>query len=76
MPLRTAIVRDGQPLPLRFGGWHLQCMLDVVEIETGTKNPLGALPYTATAEHTFTDPADGEVLTIKPGDRLDAWRDR
>lgn len=36
--------------------------------------PLNDGPYTMKSEITFLDTADGEVLVLKPGDILSAWR--
>jgi hypothetical protein len=31
--------------------------------------------FTLLGTHTFTDPSDGEIFTLNPGDRLEVWRD-
>lgn len=36
--------------------------------------PLNDGPYTLKSEIKFRDTADGELLILKPGDILDAWR--
>lgn len=71
MPLHTQIVRDGQPLALRWGWWHVNCMDTAAEAEGGN---LSRENVTLTREHTFTDPEDGEVLAPLPGDVLTWFR--
>lgn len=34
MPLNAAIVRDGKPLPLRWGGFHVCAMIYAIAFET------------------------------------------
>lgn len=83
MALRTQIIDAGtdhpRKMPNGWGWWHLECMAATITDETGVAGFWSALsecPYIVKSEHTFTDPADGEVLIFSPGDRLDAWRDR
>lgn len=82
MPLQTAIVRNGQPLRLRWGWWHVQVMAEQSALDTGVTYdpcrmfdaPVFSGPHTVTTERTFQDPSDGEVLTFLPGDVLQASR--
>ena len=85
MPLRTAIIDKGtdQPrkMPNGWGWWHVERMAEVIREEAGlpeadTMTVLNRTPWEVQAEHTFTDPSDGEVLVLNPGDYLHAWRDR
>ena len=43
--------------------------------DTAILTVLNQCPHTVQQEHTFTDPSDGEVLTLSPGDVLEAWRE-
>lgn len=85
MALRTAIIRDDEPvrLPNGWGWWHVECMAKAIRAEEDQPDLalFDALclqdgRYTLTRGHTFTDPDDGEVLVLKTGDVLKAWRDR
>jgi len=79
MALCTQILRDGEnlKLPHGWGWWHVECMLRVVRDEVGAEAGLQQLDrHVVLKDHTFTDPDDGEVLTLKPGDQLVAYRDR
>lgn len=86
MALRTAITDKGadQPrsMPHGWGWWHVERMAEVIRSEAGllpeadTMTVLNRTPWVVQSEHTFTDPTDGEVLTLAPGDTLHAWRDR
>lgn len=40
MPLNTAVIRDGKPLALRWGGWHRGVMIYAVALDSG-KGPFG-----------------------------------
>lgn len=71
MPLNIQIVRDGEPLKLRWGFWHLDCISSALRVEGKTLNDYD---YVLTEEHEFTDETDGEVLKLLPGDRIQAWR--
>lgn len=73
MPLLTEITRDGEKLKLRWGWWHVNCMSDAAEAEGVRLADVGE--YVLTQEHTFTDESDGEVLVLKPGDKLSMWRE-
>ena len=83
MPVYTTLERNGTPLPLRWGGWHLECLWLAMVAEVGEEalayprtwaGSPNSEPYTLTAAHTFTDPDDGEVLVIRPGDVYSAGR--
>lgn len=49
----------------------MNCMDTAAEAEGGN---LSRENVTLTREHTFTDPEDGEVLTLLPGDVLTWFR--
>jgi hypothetical protein len=68
MPLMTQIIRKGEPLELRWGFWHLNCIAKALD-EEGVE---GGFPssYTFQNSYEFTDPADGEVFTLKAGDEV------
>lgn len=72
MPLETQIERNGQLLPLRWGWWHVHCMVEAAKAEGVDLHSTGT--HTLSQEHTFTDPADGEVLKLQPGDTLRMFR--
>ena len=119
MPLSTQILRNGEPIPVRWGDFHVAAMalaaaFDVREgflsdltaiYETGAlppeafdcypdapfpitrsiafeiasypvlaKTPLNEGSYTLTRKHKFIDLVDGEVLELRPGDELLAYR--
>lgn len=72
MALMAQIVDEGKPRELRWGFWHMACILGVIEKEEGDMNTV----HTVKEFHTFTDPSDGEVLEFHPGTVLHVWRDR
>ena len=84
MALCTSITDAGTDTPraVRWGWWHVECMAKVIRTEgnmpadTAILDVLSSCPWQVKGEHTFTDPVDGEVFTLHPGDTLDAWRDR
>jgi hypothetical protein len=86
MALLTRITDAGadQPrtMPNGWGWWHVERMAEVIRTEGNLPDDVALLtvlnqcPWTVEQEHTFTDPTDGEVLVLSPGDVLDAWRDR
>ena len=73
MPLVTEIRRDGNRLSLNWGWWHLNCMVSAAKAEGHDLFAEGKVTLTET--HSFTDPEDGEVLVLMPGDELGAWRE-
>jgi hypothetical protein len=80
MPLHTQIERDGQPLELRWGWWHVQCMQEAAILDVskdwGIEAPWEQTPLYLKGVQmlhngvTFEDPSDGEILELKPGDVL------
>ncbi len=81
MPVTTYLLRDGEPVTLRWGWWHIDCLWRAMCDEVGEealaypRTYMGfpnSEPFTFAAEHTFTDPSDGEVFVILPGDVYDA----
>ncbi len=79
MPMRTQLIRDGEPVSLRWGLWHVQSIGAAIAIEKGVEDPFadhckGAWDHSR-EDHTFArqwiceDPADGEVMVIEPGDQ-------
>ena len=86
MALCTAIVDAGtdepRKMPHGWGWWHVERIAEVIRTEadlpedTALLTVLNQCPWEVQSPHTFTDPTDGEVLHLSPGDRLDAWRDR
>ena len=79
--LMTQFVREGELVPLRWGWWHISCFLDAfrseqLEAPDGESDDLSArTEYSFRRDWEFVDPSDGEVLTIRPGDRFRWWRD-
>ena len=87
MALRTMITDAGstepRKMPHGWGWWHVERMAEVIRVEGDIPADMPLLdaltvccPWTVKEPHTFTDPTDGEVLHLSPGDVLDAWRDR
>ena len=86
MALLTSITdRDTdrpRKMPHGWGWWHVERMAEVIRIEMGLPEDTAILtvlnqcPHEVRQPHVFTDPTDGEVLALHPGDVLDAWRDR
>lgn len=72
MPLNTQIIRNGEPLALRWGWWHVQVMLETAELEGVDLRKKGS--HTVKEAITWEDPADGEVLPLLPGDVLTMYR--
>lgn len=71
----TQTTRGDAPLSLRWGWWHNDCFLAAYQAEQpeGEWRDLFDPGYTYTEAHSFTDPADGEVLNIQPGDTFSWW---
>jgi len=74
MPLSTQIIRDGEPLELRWSLWHAACMHEAAKREGKDINQLGTVVLEE--NHTFVDESDGEVLNLKKGDILKMWHSR
>ena len=120
MPLCTQIIRDGTPITLNWGDFHVAAMIlatladekpmsEVMhytypdkdtEYAGKTQDDYPAIPcpinwgiafqltsygvigntrlndgaYTLKHQHRFIDVSDGELLTLEPGDVLEAWR--
>lgn len=89
MPAETQLVRDGKPVNLRWGWWHVDCLRTAVmnedtrmavPIHDGRSQPfyMGLLnnpgTYKFRKDHTFIDETDGEVFEIKEGDEYSAYR--
>lgn len=80
MPLVTEFIHRGAPQWLPWGWWHVQRFIDAYNEEVGEEvrkiTPLGQLTeYTFADRHEYTDPTDGEVLIIVPGDKFRWWRE-
>lgn len=76
MPIITSL-RDenNEPIALCWGRWPLDVIWEAIDEELDTiAVPSEVCPYVFTKEHTFTDPADGEVLVLKPGYTYDQHR--
>ena len=73
--MNTQFRRAGadEPARLRWGWWHVDCFSRAVEAEGGTWTGAFDPGYVFTQAHCFTDPADGEVLEIRPGDTFSWW---
>ena len=73
--MMTQTARGAQPRSLHWGWWHNECFLAAytAEVPTGKWEDLFSPGYTFTEPHTFTDPADGEILDILPGDLFEWW---
>jgi hypothetical protein len=115
MPLETQIIRDGSPLQLSWGGFHVAAMVIAAAIDSGQgpfadnsltgiygpdmtltpdrilgisprnvwemesypaigSTPLSSDGYELRADYRFGDVTDGEILELKKGDRLIAYR--
>ena len=78
LPLTT----NPRSMPFGWGWWHVERIAEVIRSEAGLPDDVALLtvlnqtPHVVEQEHTFTDPTDGEVLVLSPGDTLHAWRDR
>jgi hypothetical protein len=70
--MRTEFRKGGTAAPLRWGWWHIGCFTAAAAQEGVTLHGHHG-PYTFTEAHRFTDPDDGEVLIIAPGDQFHAW---
>ncbi len=70
MPLHVNLLdQNDEPRSLCWGGWHLTVLTEAM-IE-GTGEWIGYPDsYTFEKEHRFEDPADGEQLTIMPGETV------
>jgi hypothetical protein len=74
------------PRPMRWGWWHIEVMTDAARAHYPEVRDLPILEvwsYPALQSGLdiefpmgFKDPADGEVLILNKGDRLEVWRDR
>ena len=69
MPVYTEIRRNGHPVPIRWGWWHLNM------IREATGKGLMDMDGT-TVEYDFAvcDPDDKEEFFLYKGDTLHAWR--
>lgn len=74
MPLETQIVRNGEPIKLRWGWWHLIQMHKAADAEGKLDELKQTGTTTLNTQHTYIDPADNEVLQFRPGDELREWR--
>ena len=117
MPLNTFIERDGEPLQLRWGGFHMCAMVFAASWDSGEgifedntepemeepeyankeghgplghyihpsysmmisyphigMTPLNNGPYILKKDYRFVDAQDGEILDLKAGDKLIAYR--
>lgn len=73
--MMTQTTRGDAPRSLRWGRWHLDCFEDayLAEHPAGDWKDLFSPGYTYTQFHEYTDPADGEILSIYPGDTFSWW---
>lgn len=78
MPLQTQIIRNGEPLALRWGGWHLSVMQDAAVQDSHVEWAETPLHETGrqvlTHDYSYIDHTDGEVLDLLAGDELVMWR--
>lgn len=114
MPLNTQILRDGEIMKLRWGGFHVAAMVMAASADSGegpykdmpafvkearalmakqgsigvnpgdvfsltnyyiiAETPLNSGDYTLKEAWSFQDNVDGELLELKPGDVLKAYR--
>ena len=80
MPLMTSITKgNGHALKVRWGWWHVRMMVEAARSNTGCEQMTSILdwpPHAIVMEHDFSvcDVTDREVLTLKKGWKLDAWR--
>lgn len=88
--LNTRITKKDQkePLELKWGWWHVECMAAAAAIDEGLftereYTELNTIPRSglhSTGKHIvkvarhFVDPYDGETLDLEPGDVLEMWR--
>jgi hypothetical protein len=87
MPLCTAIydadTTTRRKLPNGWGWWHVEVLTWLARVEQGWPKDVGLLQVWSlnhgslevTAAVGFKDPADGEVLILNPGDRVEFWRE-
>ena len=85
MPLMTQITRNGEPRAIQWSWWHLMCVRDAIEAETGdSERPFSSEPYVFRVSHQFSEfeyriwsdvkTLDKEVFDIAAGDSFSAWR--
>lgn len=85
MPVSTQLIRNGEPVKLGWGWWHISVLADAMEKEGYPRVDPGngkyifmGFPnngeYTFTEFHEYVDESDGEVFKIYPGDRYTAYR--
>lgn len=74
MALQTQIVRDGAPIPLAWGFWHVTVMQRAADAEGVDIIKTGY--HVMKNDATYEDPFDGEVLALKAGDQLKMWNER
>ena len=84
MPIWTELERNGNPVPLRWGMWHVIKLYEAMYEEIGEEvneddytflmfpNQPGF--HVFSQDHTFVDESDGEVFEIKRLDRYSAGR--
>jgi hypothetical protein len=87
MPLCSQIVRDGEnhSLPHGWGWWHLECITTAARAQCALPSDMPLLEVWSQPETQngvelalaigFKDPSDGEVLILRPLDRLRVWRE-
>ena len=85
MPLNTEIHRNGIPVPLRWGWWHLDMIAEAAAVPSPSGvtdqwgKPLYILPddgYVFTHDFAVCDPYDKEEFFIYAGDVFHAWTGR
>lgn len=70
----TRIMREGKPLRIQWGWFHVECMKAAVVAETGSDTVLVSTGrYEVKEPHGFRDATDGEVFDLWPGDVLEMW---
>lgn len=69
--MNTQFIRNKVAQPLHWGWWHVDCFAAAADAEGKTIRD-GLITFDEA--HTFTDPSDGEVLNILPGDQFYTWR--
>lgn len=85
MPRTTQLVRSGEPVPLRWGWWHVAVLHDamVKELEEAGEEisedrfffglPNNPSTYVFRKDWTYQDESDGEIFPIMAGDEYSAW---
>lgn len=87
MPLCAAIfdADTTTPRPLRWGWWHMVVLTEAAKAHEPATKDMPLLEVWSYPSLTngldiewpmgFKDPADGEVLILNKGDRIEVWRE-